>query len=250
MVKFDADTLRWWVENPEEAARRTAEADLTLWNMTQALEVYRGGDRRALRTFFEDYMGHKTDALAWSAVTSRMPNRSEDLLVRPFLVFLKIHGERLDRRREAEGVEPWTEDVRRGIRKNTKLDVALALLARDREPHEVVLRDNVPGAAYAEQGELSFEDSLPARVANQIVRDAVESPDKRREAIELAAFAEQEAVLKRGRDVKLPPREYELFKFFVHNPGATNAQAARALGIAIGTVKSLKHRIKNTPNIA
>ncbi len=47
----------------------------------------------------------------------------------------------------------------------------------------------------------------------------------------------------------MPPREHELFRFFVDNPGATNAEAAQALGVAVGTVKSLKYRIGNTPGI-
>lgn len=60
----------------------------------------------------------------------------------------------------------------------------------------------------------------------------------------------REALLKQGREVGLPPREYEVFRFFVEHPGAKNAAAARALGIAEGTVKSYKSRIKQTINTA
>lgn len=63
---------------------------------------------------------------------------------------------------------------------------------------------------------------------------------------ELATFAERERLLRRGRDVGLPPKEYKLFRYLVANPKATNAEAARELGVAVGTVKSLKARIKKT----
>lgn len=60
---------------------------------------------------------------------------------------------------------------------------------------------------------------------------------------ELAAFAEREALLRRASDARLTPREHELFEFFIDNPTARNADAARTLNIAVGTVKSLKSRI-------
>ena len=62
-------------------------------------------------------------------------------------------------------------------------------------------------------------------------------------AREIAAFAEREALLRKARDAQLTPREHELFEFFIDNPTARNADAARTLDIAVGTVKSLKSRI-------
>src|SRR5215207_1563561 len=64
--------------------------------------------------------------------------------------------------------------------------------------------------------------------------------------LELAAFADREALLERARDAGLTPREQELFWFFIANPGARNVDAARALDIAEGTVKSLRARIKKS----
>jgi DNA-binding CsgD family transcriptional regulator len=64
------------------------------------------------------------------------------------------------------------------------------------------------------------------------------------EETELGPFAEREALLRKAHDAGLTPREHELFKFLIENPAAKNADAARALGVATGTVKSLKARIK------
>jgi DNA-binding NarL/FixJ family response regulator len=77
-------------------------------------------------------------------------------------------------------------------------------------------------------------DDLSLRVTrNAVVKriekhEALASPDA-----ELPTFA------------GLTPRERELFKFFIENPEARNAEAARVLGIAVGTVSSLKSRIKD-----
>lgn len=67
---------------------------------------------------------------------------------------------------------------------------------------------------------------------------------------ELAAFAAREKLLKRGRDAGLPPREYELLKLFVENPDMSYREAAKRLGIAVGTVGALKSRINKTLNVA
>lgn len=66
------------------------------------------------------------------------------------------------------------------------------------------------------------------------------------EEIELARFANQEALLKIGRDAGLPPREMELYRFFIENPKATNREAADLLKVSVGTIKTMRHRIKNT----
>lgn len=63
---------------------------------------------------------------------------------------------------------------------------------------------------------------------------------------ELATFAEREALLRLGRKAGLPPREMQLLELFTSNPGISNPEAARELKIAVGTVKSLKHRIKRS----
>jgi DNA-binding CsgD family transcriptional regulator len=88
--------------------------------------------------------------------------------------------------------------------------------------------------------------SLVSRVESHIAGQGSGPEQRRQELEQLAAFADREAILARARAAGLPPREYELLRVFIDNPGATNAEAGRRLGIAVGTVKSLKHRIKNT----
>jgi DNA-binding CsgD family transcriptional regulator len=76
-------------------------------------------------------------------------------------------------------------------------------------------------------------------------RDAPPVPDMR----DLAEFADREtreALLKRGKDAGLPPKEYELFKLLVEKPGISSREAAHKLGITAGAVRTLKSRINRT----
>ncbi len=73
------------------------------------------------------------------------------------------------------------------------------------------------------------------------------------EAAELAAFAERELLLKNAREAGLTPREQELFRLVLGDPKRffrssklNAAEAAREMGVATGTVKSLWARIKKT----
>jgi hypothetical protein len=86
---------------------------------------------------------------------------------------------------------------------------------------------------------------------------AVKAIEQRRrpptEVEELAAFADREALLKTGRELGLPPREYELFRLvfseperFLRNGKLNHAEAAREMRVATGTVKSLWARIRKT----
>ena len=70
-----------------------------------------------------------------------------------------------------------------------------------------------------------------------------ESPER-----ELATFAEheREALLRRGREVGLPPREYQYLKLWAGNPRITYSEAASELGISKGTAKKLKHNFINS----
>jgi DNA-binding CsgD family transcriptional regulator len=88
-------------------------------------------------------------------------------------------------------------------------------------------------------------DDLSLRVTRNTVVRRIEKPGSSTPPeTELTTFAVREAALKKARDAGLTPRELELFTFFVENPKARNTEAARALGIAEGTVRSLKSRIK------
>jgi hypothetical protein len=68
---------------------------------------------------------------------------------------------------------------------------------------------------------------------------------------ELAAFADREKLLKRGKDAGLSPREYQLFalvvgdpKRFLKNGKLNHSEAAQAMGVAVGTTKSLWSRTR------
>jgi hypothetical protein len=71
-------------------------------------------------------------------------------------------------------------------------------------------------------------------------------------ANELAAFADREELLKRGKDAGLTPREYQLFalvmrdpeRFLRRNYKLNHTEAAQAMGVAVGTTKSLWSRTK------
>jgi DNA-binding CsgD family transcriptional regulator len=69
-----------------------------------------------------------------------------------------------------------------------------------------------------------------------------------RPELELAQFADKEEMLKRAQDAGLPPREMEVFKFFVENPGSKNREAADKLRMSVDQVKQHKHRMKKTLN--
>jgi DNA-binding CsgD family transcriptional regulator len=66
--------------------------------------------------------------------------------------------------------------------------------------------------------------------------------------IDLAMFAQRErkAVLKRGREAGLPPREYELLALLVEKPNISSRYAGEALGITPGAVRALKPRIRRS----
>ena len=42
----------------------------------------------------------------------------------------------------------------------------------------------------------------------------------------------------------------EFYRFFIENPTAKNSEAADHFRVSVGTVKTIKHRIKNTPGAA
>ncbi len=62
--------------------------------------------------------------------------------------------------------------------------------------------------------------------------------------LELAAVADREALLKHARVAGLAPREMEVYRLFVENPGIKCREAAEQLGVSVGAVKKTKNRIK------
>jgi DNA-binding CsgD family transcriptional regulator len=104
-------------------------------------------------------------------------------------------------------------------------------------------------AAYAEKP-LAWGDLMDVRT--EAVR-RLEKTKLTSEAHELAGFADREVklrILKRGREVGLPPREYELLKLLVEKPNMSSGEAGKALGITPGAVRALKSRIYKTLNAA
>jgi hypothetical protein len=85
--------------------------------------------------------------------------------------------------------------------------------------------------------------------AKKLERRHTASPEE----IELAMFADREALLKRGREAGLPPREYELFALVMGDPGRflrngklNHREAAQEMNLAVGTIKSFWSRIRKT----
>jgi hypothetical protein len=107
-------------------------------------------------------------------------------------------------------------------------------------------------AAYRDR-EAGWGDLMDVRT--EAVR-RLEKTKPTSEAQELAGFVDREEklrLLKRGREVGLPPREYELFGLVVSDPkrflrdGKLNHnEAAREMGVAVGTIKSLWSRTRKT----
>jgi len=121
-----------------------------------------------------------------------------------------------------------------------------------------------------EEGESRFErllKELPAEVAaayDKMSRDwgdlmdlrtevarRLEKRDPRSDVKELAAFADREKLLKRAKDAGLTPKEYQLFALVAGDPGRflkngklNHSEAAHAMGVAVGTTKSLWSRTK------
>jgi DNA-binding CsgD family transcriptional regulator len=75
-------------------------------------------------------------------------------------------------------------------------------------------------------------------------------PPSPTEETELATFAVREALLKRGREAGLPPREYELLKLLVEKPKISSREAGQRLGLSAGAVRTLKVRINRTLGVA
>lgn len=144
------------------------------------------------------------------------------------------------------------------------------VLAREGRPDEV-LENEVPGEILAELSRLEALQSRPDDLAAHLdvlgkrgvykflvnrVSGNLRNPeraehgkagtDQRPDELELATFAEREALLRRGRDVGLPPREFELLKLLAENPKLSHREAARELGVAVSTAKMLRRNIRKT----
>jgi hypothetical protein len=100
-----------------------------------------------------------------------------------------------------------------------------------------------------------FEPEDLLQLRTDLVRrvESIVAASRENEVADLAAFADRELMLRRARDAGLPPREYELFSMvvsdterFIKNGRLDHGEAAREMGLAVGTTKSLWSRIRRT----
>ena len=101
--------------------------------------------------------------------------------------------------------------------------------------------------AYAEKPR-EWGDLMDLRTE---VARRLEKRDPRSDVKELAAFADREKLLKWAKDAGLTPKEYQLFALVAGDPGRflkndklNHSEAAHAMGVAVGTTKSLWSRTK------
>ena len=151
--------------------------------------------------------------------------------------------------------------VRKKPQSRERLDVLLRELY-DRAPEAWDQRHRTDWRLRATRNAVlkKIEQRLPPREYKQVeltplTESHARTPDETElaEEVELAAFAEFQAVLKRGKEAGLPPRERELFalvtgdpEHFLRNGKLDHGEAAREMGLANGTIKSLWSRIRKT----
>lgn len=147
-----------------------------------------------------------------------------------------------------------------------------AAIGKGGDPQEALLRE-LPGAVLTELADLDaawadpgkraevlhkmggrgIHKYLTNRVSARMRAYGKEANDSSRHDVELAAWADREKLLRRGREAGLTPREYELFELFIRDPERymrngklKHAEAAKKLGVATGTVKALWSRVRKT----
>ena len=180
------------------------------------------------------YTGDKPDSLLAMKIRERAA-AGGDLPLSTLWDLLDHHKMRRARRPRDEDALGRAEAGRRGFsvaQPGVRQD--LELVARRDQSLEEVARD----ALLSATAETESVDDLVGEARTLIRQEARERRPSRRDVVlDLDRFAERERALRAGREAGLPPREYELFTYFVDNPSATNPQTAQALGVAVGTIK-------------
>jgi DNA-directed RNA polymerase specialized sigma24 family protein len=146
--------------------------------------------------------------------------------------------------------------TRTSLRKNRTLARALDEIRDYNGPHgrlSALLRElYIEGPQAWDAQRDASERLLSTRTA--AAKKIVERLDSETsDEVKLAMFAEREAWIKRARSAGLTPREHELFRLVVSDPtrflrnGKLNhKEAAREMGVAVGTIKSLWSRTRKT----
>ena len=247
-----------WKQNDPDGVKRLQERFAPLakflnspewfafWKPTQAAILL--GDETGIRKWAEDRIGLKPKSMLRVHLSRRnlgdaTPAETWDRV--------DTWGVRSQGRTKAQNNERRFSEVRRGIRKDNGLYRDLNVLASGDQTPEQVLGVYIRSVMY-EAGEESNAE-LVRKITDRVRRDAFEKQQTRREEfLELAEFAtrEHEALLRRARKAGLPPRELEVYRLFIENPGIKYREVAARLGITTGAVGALKARIKKTLNAA
>jgi DNA-binding CsgD family transcriptional regulator len=209
------------------------------------------GDGTGIRAWAEDRTGVKPDSVLRVHLSAKELGEATP---RETWELVDGRGSRLRPTAKAQDIERRRPEIRRGIKRFPSLDRVLKAFALEDQPSEQVLKEHILSLAYeAEEeagGPLSDAD-LVRIITGQLRRDLSADRRRRREdLLLLAEFAEREALLRRAKEAGLPPREFEVYKLFVENPGIKNREVAARLGISVGTVGAFKSRIKKTLNTA
>jgi DNA-binding CsgD family transcriptional regulator len=164
-------------------------------------------------------------AVGIESIEACLPDKFRGLVLSAYLTsYLATHTSLHTNRRLRHGIDERREEGETRFARLLKELPVEALDAYRNRPH-------------------SFGDLMDIRTeAARRLEKRDTPPDLR----ELAQFADREALLKRGRDAGLPPKEYEVFKLFVENPGIKYREVADKLDVSIGTVSKMKSRIKKT----
>jgi hypothetical protein len=130
----------------------------------------------------------------------------------------------------------------------TRLRTGLSVLAGDASftALKTQLLRELPATqrvAWEELGPSKGITGLRNLVSRLIARGA---KDKTSDEHQFAEFVDREDMLKRGRDARLPPQEFELYKLLISNPSLKNKEYGAQLEISANHVGVLKSRIKKT----
>jgi hypothetical protein len=149
--------------------------------------------------------------------------------------------------------------TRTSLRKNRPLAKAVDEIREYDEPHgrerlKTLLRELYVEAPQVWDDQRTASQRLLSTRTAAAKKIVERSRGERSSEVELSTFAKREAMLKQARAAGLTPREHELFglvvsdpKRFLRNGKLNHNEAAREMGVAVGTIKSLWSRIRKTP---
>jgi DNA-binding CsgD family transcriptional regulator len=252
--------LEQWAQQHPEEVRRLRERAKPLaeflnssewhafWQPAKAAILQ--GDESGIRAWVEDRIGIKPDSVLRVRLSAKelgeaTPHETWDLV--------DGRGSSLRRSAKAQTIERRRPEIRRGIKRFPSLDQALKALALGDQTREQVLQEHILSLAYKAEEEAGgplSDAELVRIITGQLRRDASDSQTTRREELVLlAGFVEREELkqaLELGMQIGLTPREFEVYKLLIENPGIKYREIGEKLGMSTSQVGVLKHRIKRT----